>query len=331
MLEHWTGAARRRLRAAAAAAVGPGAANREFFAPPQALERDRGALRGQEASDWIRALIEQGHPCMVARLGSVELGIVADYLYTQRATARGRLYAYLRNGRRSGYGPARVQALRNNAGFFPPTSERLDDFCRLMLRSMQDVDLLGSWVPGENLVAPFLRHAKVCTLADLEPYYHPDPWSRALRHKTVMVVHPFAASIVSQYAHRRERLFANPDVLPEFKLLTFKAVQSIAGNPTGFASWFEALDRMSDALSRESFDVALIGCGAYGFPLAARIKAMGRQAIHLGGATQVLFGIRGERWDAHPVISGLFNAHWVRPDVEERPANFRAVEGGCYW
>ena len=41
------------------------------------------------------------------------------------------------------------------------------------------------------------------------------------------------------------------------------------------------------------FDVALIGCGAYGFPLAAKLKTAGKQAIHLGGVLQALFGIKG--------------------------------------
>ena len=47
------------------------------------------------------------------------------------------------------------------------------------------------------------------------------------------------------------------------------------------------------------FDVAIIGCGAYGFPLAAKLKQAGKQAIHLAGATQLLFGIKGKRWEEY--------------------------------
>ena len=32
-------------------------------------------------------------------------------------------------------------------------------------------------------------------------------------------------------------------------------------------------------------------------PLAAFIKSIGKKAVHLGGSTQILFGIKGERWD----------------------------------
>lgn len=37
------------------------------------------------------------------------------------------------------------------------------------------------------------------------------------------------------------------------------------------------------------FDVAIIGCEAYGFPLAARLKRAGKIVVHMGGATQILF------------------------------------------
>ena len=40
---------------------------------------------------------------------------------------------------------------------------------------------------------------------------------------------------------------------------------------------------MSEEIAKIDFDIALIACGAYGFPLASRIKNMGKIAIHCGG------------------------------------------------
>jgi hypothetical protein len=110
-------------------------------------------------------------------------------------------------------------------------------------------------------------------------------------------------------------------------------VQSIAGNQCGFPTWFDALEHMRAQIAATEFDVAIIGAGAYGLPLAASVKRMGRQAVHLGGATQLLFGIRGRRWEVESPddIAPLFNEHWVRPSVEETPENRELVEGGCYW
>ena len=61
------------------------------------------------------------------------------------------------------------------------------------------------------------------------------------------------------------------------------------------------------------------------------MKCHGKQVIHMGGATQLLFGIKGKRWDTHPVIKNLYNEHWVRPEAHERPEGAETIESGCYW
>ncbi len=88
---------------------------------------------------------------------------------------------------------------------------------------------------------------------------------------------------------------------------------------------------MKERIRCIDFDIAIIGAGAYGLPLASFIKNMGKKAIHLGGATQLLFGIKGKRWDNLPYFRKLYNENWVRPLPDEIPDNFQAVESGCYW
>ncbi|MDZ4290077.1 MAG: hypothetical protein U0984_19075, partial [Prosthecobacter sp.] len=126
-------------------------------------------------------------------------------------------------------------------------------------------------------------------------------------------------------------LFQDQRVLPEFELKTYKSVQSIANTKTRFATWFDALEFMKEQVGQIDFDVAILGCGAYGFPLAAHVKRMGRKAIHLGGATQILFGIKGKRWENIPDVSILMNEHWQRPMPSEMPDGGDKVEGGAYW
>ena len=123
------------------------------------------------------------------------------------------------------------------------------------------------------------------------------------------------------------------DVLPDFELKTIKAVQSIAGSKVEFATWFDAYRHMCDKIAREDFDICLIGAGAYGLPLASFAKSMGKQAIHLGGVTQILFGIKGRRWEREyeDSTAKLFNEHWVRPLASETPAHKDRVDRGCYW
>ncbi|MPN33589.1 hypothetical protein SDC9_181078 [bioreactor metagenome] len=88
---------------------------------------------------------------------------------------------------------------------------------------------------------------------------------------------------------------------------------------------------MKEKISKSDFEIAIIGAGAYGLALGAYIKSLGKQAIHMGGATQLLFGIKGTRWDKHDFISNLYNENWIRPSENEIYKGANNVEGGCYW
>ena len=115
-------------------------------------------------------------------------------------------------------------------------------------------------------------------------------------------------TIEKQYIEHRGDLFANKEVLPEFaSLTTVKAVQSIAGNPVGFDSWFDALEWMKREIDKKVFDVALLGCGAYAMPLAAHIKRHGHKAVHMGGVLQFMFGIKVKRYIDEPPTAQYIN------------------------
>ena len=146
----------------------------------------------------------------------------------------------------------------------------------------------------------------------------------------MLVIHPFDQSIKSQYA-KRHLLFRDPETLPTFDLRTLRPVWSAAGQDGGFRSWSDALDWMCGQMEAIEFDVALIGAGGYGLPLAAHAKRMGKKAVHLGGALQLLFGIKGKRWDSRASYQTLYNEHWMRPMQAETPASNTQVEDGCYW
>lgn len=219
-----------------------------------------------------------------------------------------------------------------NAGFFPADKENLLKFGRLLWESSKSVDVFGVWF---NLLEDYVIHktspdAELVDLIGLEPYRSKNPWSKALKNKKVLVVHPFEESIQHQYAIH-DKLFKDPEVLPDFELLTYKAIQTNAGGSCEYATWFDALDHMFEEIRQFNFDVAIVGCGAYGLPLAAKIKALDKQVIHLAGATQVMFGIRGARWDVRPEMQQYFNEFWIRPSENEKPKDAKSVEGGCYW
>jgi len=288
-------------------------------------------LRGQPASDLIEQNIRSGNPLMVARFGNVELDCMIATANANKP-GYGKYLDYIKGKTKAcNLRAKQIRRANINAGIFPPTRETIFQFGRLMRSDIRELDVLGSWLEYEHVVLVDRSAIKTVFLTDIEPYTHANPWSKSLAGKNVLVVHPFARSIESQYK-KRSQLFDNPDVLPDFKLTTIKSVQSAAGAVNlPHKDWFAALDSMKEKINATDFDIAIIGCGAYGFPLAAHVKRLGKQAIHMGGATQILFGIKGKRWDSFPNIASLYNEHWVSPSAEETPDKSHLVEGGCYW
>lgn len=290
-------------------------------------------LQNPEAGQLIRQSIESGKPLMVSRFSTCEI----DVLNICRQRARNPLsqaFGTLLDGIPSQYTePIRFRA-HNNAGIFPATDEGLNDFSRITFDACSRIDILGVWGSPLHMEETLWRErcpkADLVTLPAIEPYYDPAPWSAALAGKRVLVVHPFEASIQQQFL-KREHLFPSTDILPEFELQTLKAVQSNAGGETTYESWGDALNTMKEQINATEFDIALIGAGAYGLPLAAHVKDLGKQAVHMGGALQILFGIKGGRWDDNPKINRFYNEHWARPLPEETPAQSGQVEEGCYW
>lgn len=286
-------------------------------------------VSGQAASDLIAAELLADKPSMICRFGMTELyAVLCDI--GDRANYKptiGNHIRYITGGIPAyGFDEGIRMTMHKQAGFFPGTRAMLSRFAERMYADIPYVDILGSWRREEFFLADRLQHVTKVALPDLEPFTHADPWSKVLEGKRVLVVHPFEQSIGRQY-QRRELLFKDPRVLPKFSLITIKAVQTAAGGESEYATWFDALSYMEDRIAATDFDVAIIGCGAYGFPLAAHVKRLGKKAVHLGGATQLLFGISGNRWEGSP----LFNEHWVRPDESERPKKAHEVEGACYW
>lgn len=272
----------------------------------------------QKANDKIAQWIYEGTPFAAVRFGSIELEAVWRSEMFQTKKQRNKV----------------LTSMRNNTGFFPSDPHFLNMFSDLMKKACNKIDILGVWF---NMMEDYVidRYGMNCELTELpalEPWYVNKPWTKALKNKKVLVIHPFTDTITKQYSNR-QFLFENKDILPEFAALyTVKAVQTIAGaKDDRFKNWFEALDWMYEEAMKTNFDVAIIGCGAYGLPLAVKIKEAGRCAVHMGGATQLLFGIKGHRWDDHPVIGKLYNSYWVRPSENEKPRDAERVEEGCYW
>jgi len=181
-----------------------------------------------------------------------------------------------------------------------------------------------------NLLNP---SAKLIPLRSLEPYYSQVPWTQALSGEHVCVVSSFAISMKTQDL----KCIWEREILPDctWSFVRSYYPHSIGGPkctwPRGIDSSLQAIDYLESEVLKSGSKIVLIGCGGLAMPLAHRLKQKGLVAIVLGGAIQILFGIKGFRWENHSVISKFFNDSWVFPSADEVPLGAEKIEHGCYW
>lgn len=305
-----------------------------FFHKKNRFDNVMDREKSDSTNHLISEMIKSGKPFMIGRLGSTETRFLVNQLLQKSInsdlagilkTLSGDINILWKKD------PVFLDNLCLLSGFFPNNVSLAEKFIDVYNQSIKNVDILGVWNEMEYQVKNISREVKLCKIRELEPWFYDDPWSYELKGKKVLLIHPFEESIKHQFL-QKDSLYKNPKTLPDFELNTIKAVQTIAGQKSEFETWFDALDSMKDQITKTDFDIAIIGCGAYGFPLASFVKDLGKQAIHMGGVTQLLFGIKGKRWEEWEHYTDLRKNNgesWIFSS--EIPENFKKIEDGCYW
>ena len=283
-------------------------------------------INNNEAGAILADAINDGKPFMAGRYGHFEVAAMRMYEFKKKNK-----YQLV------------MDNIYNCAGFFPNDVNLGFRFLETMVDATKKVDLLAA---SNQLCENYFinRYTKKDTVVSKDfgifSFFDIDKsWTEALEGKKVLVVSPFSKSVEVQY-QKRKLLFPGTNLLPEFQLQTYQSLMTVGDlKDERFQDWFEALDFMKDEILSMDFDVAILGCGAYGFPLAAEIKKAGKQAIHMGGVFQILFGIMGKRWDGSRFggiehmptsLKKYYNEAWTYP-LEEKSVEANKVEYGPYW
>lgn len=280
----------------------------------QYMYRNDHILRLDAGNAFIRDSILSGEPLMIGRLGATESRCISKWMNGQP------------------FDETNLSNIKQLSGVFPNTNNQVCEFCQIYTNSLQYADAMAVWgVTSErDILKKYTKDITFLDIMSLEPYFYEKPWSSALEGKKILIIHPFVQTIKSQL-HRRKEIFSDKTILPEFGGVVYiRAVQSLGGSDE-YTSWTTALQYMLNQISCSEFDLAIIGAGAYGLPLAAYIKKIGKQSILMAGATQLLFGIKGKRWEDRKEYKRFINDSWVRPSEKETPSNKNKVEGGSYW
>ncbi len=270
-------------------------------------------LTAEQTNEYYRQLILSQEPFVAGRMGSGEMRRVNKYVMMKLGLAKE-------------YSPSNIKSVIINN-----SPELADWYSERIIELLPNVDIMPAWCPiGEAyLIRQFASKSQLCNLEDIEPFWCEHPWTYALKGKKVLVINPFDESIRKQY-EKRELLFENKETLPEFELHTLKSVMVLTPEENNYGTIIDVVNYTYEEAMKIDFDIVLLGCGQVGMILAEKFRQQGKQAVYLGGSLQILFGIKGKRWDCQEKYLKMYNEHWIYP-IEEPPKGYERVEGGCYW
>jgi hypothetical protein len=277
----------------------------------------------------IRSAIAEGKGLAVGKLGTCELDTLYIYYHKHPYNWVTRL------------------AMTRNAGLWPDSNKTLQDWATHMEKHvLPQIDLVAQWWNAEyegTVFRAWAPQAKVIDGIDwFEPWRPGHEWTREIPAGTkVAVVSPFHESIAAQ-APNINKLFESPiwqEPLPE--IIPIRTGCSPIYDSTSDAAWSAeiraadwrlAVVHVVKQVVASGAKVALVGCGALSLPIVIALKKQGVIAIHTGGVTQMIFGIRGDRWVKDPKFTALCEReHWVSPQACETPLHAKTIERGCYW
>ena len=268
-----------------------------------------------DINDEIKTAIRNSYPLSFGKMGNVEAAHVLAYLQGTPSLIGNQLFV--------------------NAGVYVDSLGSFTDWCKTYLDSVKNLDFMLQWCPNEEdlkvierrlpLPSPYMFHS----FEELEPFTAgKDGWHYELSDKKVLCVSPFPETVKSQVP-KFDKIWHGASI---GEVVTVQSLYSEALTGETPKPWRQKFQDMLDEISNIDFDFATVGCGGFSLMVCDHIKKMGKPCVHLGGGNQILYGIRGRRWDdAFSKYDWYGTDDWVRPLPEETPRDIHLVEGGCYW
>jgi hypothetical protein len=264
--------------------------------------------------DQVKKMLLGERPCSIGKIGSIELLHFG---------------CWVTNNKKVHFG----DSLAINAGINVRNEEEYSDWLNDFGKSLSNIDCLLAWNKNEieNQIIKYICNNPLIVpeFSDIEPFAHKDNgWHYQLEDKKVLVISSFKDSIESQIPNFSKiwvgAKLGNCEVIrcPQPHQIT-------GGNPIFYS---DAKWQLADQIANRNFDICIIGAGGYSLFLCDLIKNMGRKSIHLGGATQVLFGIRGSRFDRNFSDQNWYGTDsFIKPLESDIPKYHNLVENSCYW
>ena len=120
-------------------------------------------------SSKIIALLESDNPVMIARFGSTELTCLSNYMSIKNNQFN--ILKYIKGEISPWWWEPKIfKQMQDWSGFFPPNQKNIEKFCELMIKDIEQLDMLGSWQLKENIFQKQLKNIFKVRLTSLEPF-----------------------------------------------------------------------------------------------------------------------------------------------------------------
>lgn len=281
----------------------------------------------KDSNDIIIKLINDNKPFSIVRLGiGDETHMTLQYMLTKN------IEPYLKSNNLNGIYSKDMDI------------KKFELFCKYYNNAIKESDVLASFTFNSrniiNIQNYFSNNYNLQQIhsRSLEPFYaimeNQEPWSLHLKGKKVLVINPFVDSFKKQI-DSKFRIFKNKPLFNESQeFIFYKSFNTLVGNNI-HNDWFETFKIMCNDIKNIDFDIALLGCGAYGLPICDFIKnELNKSAIYIGGGIQLLFGVMGKRWEENPMWKQIISENeckFIKPCGNEIIPNKNEWENGCYW
>jgi hypothetical protein len=276
--------------------------------------------------------IKSDNPFIISRFGAETL-LCFDYLHNKQINYKN------------------MNQIMRNCGIYSKSNEQrvFEEYFEKVKDTIKNSDCLACFQEKEtkSLYQTFISIQKESIdkfnlieihSRSLEPFYivqqNEIPWSHYLIGKKVLVINPFVKSFQKQMKNNFQIFKDKPIFLENQHFIYYQSFQTHGDNHI-HNDWKETFSIMCKDIEKLDFDIALLGCGAYGLPLCNFIKSkLNKSAIYVGGGLQLLFGVMGERWiqrDDWKKIIEENNTKFIRPSGDELLETRNTIENSCYW
>jgi hypothetical protein len=293
---------------------------------------ERGALIQK-----IKESVENGNGLAIGKLGFSEQSLLGYLPYKQKNPTHIQLKAY-------------EAMLRYHCevqfGVFPTNPSFLQEFAQFYEKHVKQIDILGLF--QSNQEDKIIKENELT--AHFIPYQHTEPDRSVPANESNCYLQYFAGKkliLISPYADllklratkeifelvwsNIQKKWFQPSETRSFEI-PYSYINSIQTHKK-YLNSINLFKSICTEIDKIEFDIAFIGAGALGLPIASYIKGQGKIAISLGGHLQVLFGVGGSRWykDEFWTINYI-NKHWVDMPERYHPKNkISLTDKGAYW